>query len=294
MTRLAHLSDLHFGRIDDRLLAPLHDELTRSRPDMIIISGDLTLKARNHEFRQAAEFLRELPTPYLVVPGNHDIPSLQVLERFIDPFRRWRRHIDDNLEPVLINDRVAVVGINSVRRASWRLNWSHGHISRRQIRRIDRQLAALPEGPIRIVVGHHPFFAPDRPLQNRVLRRSDQALRMFRRRGVRLVLAGHLHRAFIHRLPGRRPGKPLFVVHGGTTISTRLRGEPNAFNLIDIAPDGHIDIRGRVWRETGWHEETPRLRTPPARNQQQDLIPGRHAAYPRGSLDGATGSVTFP
>lgn len=130
------------------------------------------------------------------------------MERFIDPFRRWRRHIGRDLEPTWVDDRFAIVGVNSVRRASWRINWSHGRIGRRHLQRIEQRLAALPEGPVRVVVGHHPFFAPDPMLRNRVLRRSDEALAAFRRHRVRLVLAGHLHRAFMHELPGNTPDTP--------------------------------------------------------------------------------------
>lgn len=252
MTRLAHLSDLHFGRTDARLIEPLREEIARAQPDLVVVSGDLTLAARDREFHEAASFLKNLPAPCFLVPGNHDIPSHHAVERLLDPFRRWRRNIGAELEPVLVDDRIALIGINSVRRASWRLNWSHGRIGRRQLVRLEERLAALPDGPTRVVVGHHPFFAPDPLLQNRVLRRSDQALAMFRRHDVRLVLAGHLHRAFIHELPGNDPERPMLVVHGGTSISTRLRGEANAFNLIDLGDDGSVRIEGRVWTGDGW------------------------------------------
>lgn len=270
MTRLAHLSDLHFGRTDARLIEPLREELVRAEPDLVVVSGDLTLAARNHEFHEAARFLHALPAPCFLVPGNHDIPSYQAMERMMDPFRRWRRHIGSDLEPMLVDDRIALIGLNSVRRASWRLNWSHGRIGRRQLARLEERLAGLPQGPVRVVVGHHPFFAPEPLLQNRVLRRSDEALTMFRRHGVRLVLAGHLHRAFIHELPGSEPDRPMLVVHGGTSISTRLRGEANAFNLIDIDDSGGIRIEGRVWAGDGWSTQAapilcrPRPAGPPS------------------------------
>jgi len=255
--RLAHLTDLHFGRIDNRLIRPLIDALTAARPDIVVVSGDLTMRAREREFRDAAAFVQALPAPCFLVPGNHDIPSGQVFERLVDPFRRWRRHFGPELEPTVVDERLALIGVNSVRRASWRLNWSHGRIGRRHLRRIEARLAALPDGPARVVVCHHPFFAPDDGLRHKVLKRSDDALRLFRRHGVRLVLAGHLHRAFVHDLGGDDGGSPLLVVHGGTSFSTRLRGETNAFNLIELADDGTLRLDARVWVDGRWTEGSP-------------------------------------
>ncbi len=257
MIRLAHLTDLHFGRIDRRLIEPLRTALAEAHPDVVVISGDLTMRAREREFWEAAAFLESLPAPCFLVPGNHDIPSTHVIERLADPFRRWKRHFGRELEPTLVDGRVALIGVNSVRRASWRLNWSHGRIGRRHLARIEDRLAALPDGVLRVVVCHHPFFAPDRTLRHKVLPRSDDALRMFRRQGVRLVLAGHLHRAFVHELSDEAGGCPVLVVHGGTSFSTRLRGEANAFNLIEVAEDGALRLDARVWTGNRWIAGSP-------------------------------------
>ena len=257
MIRLAHLTDLHFGRVDRRLVEPLREALAEARPDVVVISGDLTMRAREREFRAARDFVGSLPAPCFLVPGNHDIPAGHVVERLVDPFRRWRRHFGPDLEPTLVDDRVALIGVNSVRRASWRPDWSHGRIGRRHLARIEDRLESLPGGVMPVVVCHHPFFAPDPNLRHKVLRRSDDALRAFRRHGVRLLLAGHLHRAFVHDLSDETGGSPLLVVHGGTSFSTRLRGEANAFNLIEIADDGALRLDARVWTGDRWVEGSP-------------------------------------
>lgn len=257
MIRLAHLSDLHFGRVDHRLIRPLLDALTKARPDIVAISGDLTMRAREGEFREALQFVEALPGRCFLVPGNHDIPTGHLVERLLDPFRRWRHHFGPELEPTYLDERLALVGVNSVRRASWRLNWSHGRIGRRHLARIERRLDALPEGPFRVVVCHHPFFSPDDAMRHKVIRRSDVALRAFRRHGVGLVLAGHLHRSFVHDMPGGRGTGSLLVVHGGTSFSTRLRGEANAFNLIELDDNGTISVDGRIWTGDHWATGSP-------------------------------------
>ena len=256
MTRLVHLSDLHFGKTDLRLIEPLREEIENANPDLVIISGDLTLRAKNSEFKDAAKFIAELTAPCFVVPGNHDIPYYYApFERFMNPYRRWRRHISNALEPTWVGDQVAVIGINTVRRAQWSLNWADGRISRSQLARIDKRLSAVPKGRLRIVVGHHPFLAPDPSLENRIVSRSKEALAMFRRHRVRLVLAGHLHLPFIRNLQGTDPSHPMKVVHGGTTISTRLRGEPNAFNVIDVDAEKRVAIDTRIWTDEGWQRD---------------------------------------
>ena len=148
MRRLAHISDLHFGRTDPRVVEGLVAELNAERPDLIIVSGDLTQSARSGEFREARRFLDRLASPWLAVPGNHDISPYHLVQRFFDPFARFRRFIQPSTEPLWRDEEIAVVGINSARAMLLELNWAHGSLSRSQMERAEERFAPfLPEVP---------------------------------------------------------------------------------------------------------------------------------------------------
>jgi 3',5'-cyclic AMP phosphodiesterase CpdA len=266
MRRLAHISDLHFGRADMAVADALVDELNRMAPDLIVASGDFTQGARSREFRQAAAFLKRLAAPVLAVVGNHDITPYHLLERFLDPYARFRRYIQPGIEPVWQDDELIVIGINTARRMAPELNWSYGRISQRQMNGVERILAAAPASLYRIVVGHHPFLPPAWDEDARVVMRAKRAIAVFERAGVGLILSGHLHRGYsrfakpevvgeevarVTESSGATTSRRLMVVQAGSAISTRLRGEPNAFNVITIA-DGRATVEPRRWNGAAW------------------------------------------
>lgn len=253
MTRIAHLADLHFGSEDPRIVAALTEVLNRDPPDLVVIAGDLTLGARSGEFRAARAFIEDLAAPVLAVPGNHDITPYALLERFLDPYGRWRRHIAEETEPVFLGGGFGVVGLNTARRAGFHLDWSRGKVGQRRLARCEAKLAAMPEGLIRIVVAHHPFLPPRAAPRARVVDGAAAALAAFRRQGVRLVLSGHLHVGDVSPMPiaGAAP-EGLAVVLASTATSRRLRGEPNAFNEIRIDAAGRVAVRARAWTGAGW------------------------------------------
>ena len=247
MRTIAHLSDLHFGRIDHAVLEALVADLAEIKPSLVVISGDLVQRARRRHFRAARAFLERLPSPWLVVPGNRDIPAYNLLARFTVPFRNYRRYITPDLEPFVSDDEIAVLGINTARPLI--LNFAHGRINRRQIEHIEAAFRTVPAGVFKVLVTHHPFLPqPDKPAGKILLGRARLALPTLESCGVDLLLAGHFHRGFSGEIAEHHSHleHPILVAHAATATSTRLRDEPNGYNLITIAPP-RVTFEERVW-----------------------------------------------
>ncbi len=249
-TRIAHITDLHFGAEDPPVVAALLAELNDDPPDLVAISGDLTQGARIGEFEAARRFMDALRAPSLAVPGNHDISPYNLVERFTDPYRRWRRLVSPETAPRWQNGAVAVLGLNTARRGALRLDWSTGRVTQVRLRRLVRQLDALPDGLVKVVVMHHPLLPPEGAPDTPVAGGARAALRMLASHHVTLVLAGHLHRGYA-RLASPGGPSPL-ILQGATATSVRLRGEPNAYNQVTIGADGHASVRVRIWDGHGW------------------------------------------
>jgi 3',5'-cyclic AMP phosphodiesterase CpdA len=229
---IAHLSDLHFGRVDAAVISPLIQALKSLAPDLIVVSGDLTQRAKPEQFREARSFLDSLPARVLAVPGNHDVPLHNVLQRFFRPFGNYRRFVCDDLEPAMIDDQIAVVGVNTARSAVFK----GGRINEAQMARLRELLCRLPGTVTKIVVTHHPFDLPPGHDSRDLVGRAAKAMRMLADCGADILLSGHLHesRASDTRLRYRIDGFVALVVQAGTATSTRVRGEANSFNVLRI------------------------------------------------------------
>lgn len=255
MRTLIQISDIHFGREDAAALAALESDIVRLSPDLLVVSGDLSQRARTRQLRAARAFLDRVPIPKLVIPGNHDIPVYDVIGRFVDPYRRYRREVSHDLAPLRFDDELTVVGLNTARRLVF--DFSQGRISPAQTSRAREVFHARPENTFRIVVTHHPLLrAPCRPNKGAAWG-GARAVAELERIGVDLLLAGHFHRVHAGTTPGGTP----FVL-AGTAISTRRRGEANSYNLITVErPD--VTVETRAWNGAGFETGTvTRIQSP--------------------------------
>jgi 3',5'-cyclic AMP phosphodiesterase CpdA len=244
MRTLLHLSDLHFGRVDPALPEPLLVFARELAPDLVVVSGDLTQRARSEQFRQARRFLDRLPSPQIVVPGNHDVPLHNPVARFLAPLRKYRRYISDDLAPSYVDEEIAVVGINSARS----LTIKDGRISREQIEALREHLCRLDQRIVKVLVSHHPFDLPGAEGRGDVIGRAEAALPMLAECGADLLLAGHMHRssAASTRVRLGTGTYAALVVQAGTATSTRSRGEANSFNVIRIERD-RVAVEPHQW-----------------------------------------------
>lgn len=234
MRTLVHLSDLHFGRVDPELLDPLRDLVHRIAPTVVVVSGDLTQRAKSEQFEEARAWLDTLPGPQIIVPGNHDISLYNVFRRFALPLERYKRYITDDLDPVFIDGEIAVLGVNTARS----LTWKDGRVNKEQVDKIRATLAGLPEDTVRVVVTHHPFDLPEGAKEDDLVDRAKMAMDVFAESGVDLLMAGHLHQSHAGNTQARYKISEYaaLVVQAGTATSTRGRGEVNSFNVIRTEP----------------------------------------------------------
>ena len=245
MRTLIHLSDLHFGRVDPRIVPPLLDLIRTTKPDLVAISGDLTQRARTAEFQAARKFLQAIPFPQIVVPGNHDVPLYNLLARFTRKLDRYRRYITTNLEPFYANSEIAVAGVNTARA----LAGKNGRINRGQLEKLRARFSSVPPTHVKIVVTHHPFDLPEGVTGDHVVGRAKLAMKTLAECRVDMLLAGHFHIGSTGYTATRYriENYSALIVSSGTSTSTRGRGQANSLNVIRI--DGaKIAIARYTWR----------------------------------------------
>lgn len=257
LLRLAHLSDLHFGppHSDDAALAAL-SAVSSLKPDAIVISGDLTQRARKSQFEKAARYLSQLPeVPRIVIPGNHDVPLYRIFERLFTPHRLYRELICSELNPSLILPQAVIAGLDST---APRSAISNGRISRWQLRHLETVLRDVPPEKLRIVVVHHPLIPGPDSVFDWLMPHRERLVRKLLELDVDLILGGHLHRAFVGKasdyFPRLSADRQLIICQCGTTTSWRGRGREkrqNTLNGIEFFADRITVTQMQRNRSTG-------------------------------------------
>ncbi|MGD8699108.1 MAG: metallophosphoesterase family protein [Gemmatimonadales bacterium] len=250
MPTLLHISDLHFGNpflpdVAEAVIA--HSRAVN--PDVVVVSGDLTQRAREGQFRQAAEYLKRFEKPVVVTPGNHDVPFYRLWERFLTPYANYHRHISADLNTATEVAGLLIVALNSSRR----FTLTNGRIRRSQLDFATRAMQDAGDSLIRVVVTHHHLAPPPGFERANVMPFARRALRRFTELDVDLILAGHMHRAYIGTsldfFPGDLERRGIVIVQCGTTTSRRGRGRERMRNTLNVIrfEGGVIHVAHHAW-----------------------------------------------
>ena len=238
--RLFHVSDVHFGREDPLAIGWFEELVKAEQPDAVVMTGDLTMRARHHEFAAGLGWLQRLGVPVTVEVGNHDLPYFNPIDRFFRPYHRMTA-IKRMVEQPLDLPGVAIVPLVTTARAQWRLNWSKGKVSKGALGRALALLAQVPEGKLVFVACHHPLIEPETRASART-HRGAEALAALAAAGAHAVLTGHVHDPFdiAHTIDGQT-----IRMIGAGTLSERTRTTPPSFNEIRI-DGGKFDVLVRA------------------------------------------------
>ena len=248
MIKLFHVSDVHFGAEDPDAIRWFDACVANEKPDAVIMTGDLTMRATRAEFQAGGDWLRSLKVPVTLEVGNHDIPY------YWDPFRRlfapYQRYaaIEELIEEQLDIPGVTIVPLKTTARAQWRLNWSKGRVSRGSLRRALAMIEAAPAGNLIFIAAHHPLIEGPTTGTART-RHGDAALTQLAAAGAHAVLSGHVHDPF--DIPVDRAGWTIRMIGAGT-LSRRTRQSPPAFNEI-IIEDGRFETLSRTMDDAPVH-----------------------------------------
>jgi 3',5'-cyclic AMP phosphodiesterase CpdA len=242
MRTIAHISDLHFGHLDPATLPALRDAIGAAKVDLVVVSGDLTQRARAAQFQEARRYLDTLPRPQIVVPGNHDIPLYNVFARWWRPLAGYRRHISAETEPFFCDGEIAVLGLNTARS----LTFKNGRLNEEQVRRSCERMHR--QHGMRILVTHHPFDVPGSNSLEAVVGRAEMAMAGFAACNIDIILTGHMHLSgVVHSAERYKGAGSVLFVQAGTATSSRHRGEKNTWNLLKVAGD-LVTVTTLGWR----------------------------------------------
>ncbi len=284
MTLLLQISDPHFGTERPAVVEALLRLAAEEKPDLAVLSGDITQRARRTQFAAARAFVDRLGAmPVLAVPGNHDIPLFNVFARVLRPYANHRRAFGADLEPVFESRDLLVIGLNTARVS----RHTDGEVSATQIERVARRLLRASPAQLRVVVMHHPVASVTPEDTRNLLHGREAAIRRWAQAGIDLIVGGHIHLPYVLPLASRMDiARPVWAVQAGTAVSTRMRARiSNSVNLIRYEagePDGRKAVVTRYD-----YDETRDTFVPMLRNELDlaDLLKTPSTDYAR-----ATGS----
>jgi len=232
LTRLIHLTDLHFGLHRPSLVQPLRAAILANTPDVVVASGDLTHRARAGQFRQAMAFLRDLGVRIMVVPGNHDMPLFDLFTRLLHPFGPYRAGVSGDLAPMLQVGRLRLFGINTADPFSRR----GGVVRAGEVDRICRAMRAGPQDVTNILVCHHPMEEPP-GFERGETRGAPAAMAQLAAAGLHMALSGHLHHWQTGLGISDSATRKIFQMQTGTALCDRLRERDHGFTVMDVGAD---------------------------------------------------------
>ncbi|MBC5764207.1 metallophosphoesterase family protein [Ramlibacter albus] len=240
MSTVLHISDTHFGTEDPPVVEALRALVREQKFDALILSGDITQRARSAQFAAAREFCDSLGiAKRLTLPGNHDIPLYNVLARVAAPYRGYMAAFGEELNPVLELPDAIFIGVNTTRPERHK----DGEVSREQIERVANMLRKVPRDHLRVVVTHQPACVMRPEDEKDRLHGGGDAVKAWSEAGADLVLGGHIHLPYVSDVCAvvKETKRPMYCIQAGTALSLRVRhNSPNSVNVIrwvSPAPD---------------------------------------------------------
>jgi len=229
---LIQISDPHFGTEQPPVVEALVRLVRAQSPGIVVLSGDITQRARRRQFRAARTFIDRLGVPALLaIPGNHDIPLLNAASRLFKPYANFRQAFGHELEPIFESDRLLAIAVNTTRR----YRHANGEVSKAQIEQVARRLERAAEAQLRLVIVHQPVCVTRPEDEVNLLRGHARAVRRWAAAGVDLIMGGHIHLPFVCALHERYAdlSRHAWAVQAGTAVSRRVRnGAGNSVNLV--------------------------------------------------------------
>lgn len=253
MTSIIQFADIHFGVEDKEAMAAIAATVKTLKPDVTVICGDITQNGKKEEFYAGRDWIRTLPGPKIITPGNHDTPMFGLFQRFFDPFGRYNRIIAPLSEPHYTDQYVSIMPLNTSRGWQAKTDWSLGVVDMEELDIVIDQLKATLPATVKMIAVHHPLiYPPISPLQKET-ENGVKALMRLSEMNIDTVLSGHVHAPFMLE---RQPDETDIMSIGSGTLSVRRRDKPASFNHIVVDADT-IQVTEIFWQDGNFSTSKP-------------------------------------